>query len=489
MTEKIYDRRQTPTPCKWALNADTPSPHEHREHASRPKICKNILEAVGHTPMVRINNITAKDNIQCEVLVKCEFLNPGGSVKDRIGVRMIEDAESKGIIRPGFTLIEPTSGNTGIGLAVTAAAKGYRLIVTLPEKMSQEKSDTMKALGAEIIRTPTEAAFDSPESHICTAERLEKELPDSKILDQYSNVSNPLAHYDFTAEEIIDQCDGRIDYCVIGAGTGGTLTGISRKLKEKLPNVQIVGVDPEGSIIASPETDTASTYKVEGIGYDFVPRVCYTECVDRWFKSSDQNSFLTSRRLIKEEGLLVGGSSGSAMWAALELAKELPSDKRVVVVLPDSIRNYMTKFINDQWMVENGFIVPTDEEFETHGKLVRDMELNTCQSVSPFMTCADALEVMRSNHYDQLPVVDGGSILGVVTIGNISAKLASRRVKKTDPVNSFMYKSTRIVTMDTPLSLLVNIFESNHFVLVNTGQYIAVVTPVDLIKYLETLES
>jgi len=209
-----------------------------------------ILENIGNTPMVRINHITKVEGVTCEVLAKCEYFNAGGSVKDRIGRRMVEDAEKSGRIKPGDTLIEPTSGNTGIGLALAAAVKGYKMIITLPEKMSQEKVDVLKALGAQIIRTPTEAAWDAPESHIGVAKKLNKEIPNSHILDQYSNPSNPLAHYDGTAEEIIDQCGGKVDVVVLTAGTGGTITGIARKLKEKVPNVKIVGVDPDGSILA-----------------------------------------------------------------------------------------------------------------------------------------------------------------------------------------------------------------------------------------------
>jgi len=245
-------------------------------------------------------------------------------VKDRIGKRMIEDAELSGRIKPGDTLIEPTSGNTGIGLALAAALKGYRMIITLPEKMSNEKVDVLKALGAEIIRTPTEAAFDSPESHIGVAKRLNKEIKNSHILDQYGNPSNPLAHYDGTATEILNQCDGKIDAIVMTAGTGGTITGVARKIKEQLPNCKIVGVDPTGSILAQPDSlnGRIGSYKVEGIGYDFIPTVLDRSLVDEWIKTEDKESFLMSRRIIKEEGLMVGGSSGSVMVAALKYAKK-----------------------------------------------------------------------------------------------------------------------------------------------------------------------
>ena len=310
--------------------------------------------------MVRVSRLSSREGLQCDLLVKCEFFNAGGSVKDRIGRRMIEDAERSGRIRPGDTLIEPTSGNTGIGLALTAAVKGYKMIITLPQKMSQEKVDVLNALGAEIIRTPTEAAWDAPESHIGVAKKLQEETPNSHILDQYKNPSNPLAHYETTAEEIWDQCDGKVDMVVMSAGTGGTITGVARRLKELNPNIKIIGVDPHGSILAQPEDLTSEgvgTYKVEGIGYDFLPLVLDRSVVDHWVKTRDGESFIMARRLIREEGLLCGGSSGATMAGALQAVRELgladdPS-KRVVVLLADSIRNYMTKHLNDAWMAAN----------------------------------------------------------------------------------------------------------------------------------------
>lgn len=325
-----------------------------------PKIMSSILEHIGRTPLVRINAITRDEGIQCEVLAKCEWFNAGGSVKDRIGYRMIADAEASGRIAPGATLIEPTSGNTGIGLALTAAVKGYKMIITLPEKMSKEKVDVLKALGAEIIRTPTEAAFDSPESHIGVAKKLESELENAHILDQYANPSNPLAHYEGTAEELLYQCDGKIDYLVASAGTGGTITGIAKKLKEKIPDIKIIGVDPHGSILAQPDSLNTrnDSYAVEGIGYDFIPDVLKRDLIDEWIKTEDKSSFIMARRLIRQEGLLCGGSSGATMHAAIEFIKQqqIPAGKRVVVLLADSVRNYMTKFLSDEWMVERGFM-------------------------------------------------------------------------------------------------------------------------------------
>jgi len=312
-------------------------------------ILNNILDNVGRTPIVRLNKIGA--DLKCNLLGKCEYFNPGGSVKDRIGKQMIEDAEQKGLIKPGDTLIEPTSGNTGIGLALAAAIKGYKMIITMPEKMSKEKEVVLKALGAEIVRTPTEAAWDSPESHIGVAKSMKQEIPNSHILDQYGNLSNPLAHYNYTATEILDDLNNNISMLVAGVGTGGTITGIAKKLKENNPNIVIVGVDPYGSILGG-GTDIFS-YKVEGIGYDFFPDVLNNKLIDKYIKINDEDSFKMARRVIKEEGLLVGGSSGGAVWAALQAAKQLDEDENCLVILPDSIRNYLSKFVDDEWMLNN----------------------------------------------------------------------------------------------------------------------------------------
>ncbi|CAH0756422.1 unnamed protein product [Diatraea saccharalis] len=285
-------------------------PHIVKPLDRRQKIQPDILHAIGNTPLVKLSTIPKEEGIQCEMYAKCEFVNPGGSVKDRIAYRMVLDAEQRGILKPGKSvIIEPTSGNTGIGLALASAVKGYRCIIVLPEKMSDEKVNTLLALGAEIVRTPTEAASSDPDSNIMVAQRLSKEIPDAVVLDQYNNPCNPLAHYDSTAEEILWSLDDDVDMVVMGAGTSGTASGVGHKIKERCPNCVIVGVDPYGSILAQPDEVNVTDvqyYEVEGIGYDFLPRSLDRAIIDQWVKCNDVDSLQMARRLIKDEGLLCG---------------------------------------------------------------------------------------------------------------------------------------------------------------------------------------
>jgi cystathionine beta-synthase len=478
------DLENSATTCPYRVETGSKqagNPHIMIGRKQKPKIMDTVLDNIGNTPLVRLNKVSS--GLKCELLAKCEFFNAGGSVKDRIGLRMIEDAERSGRIKKGDTLIEPTSGNTGIGLALAAAVKGYKMIITLPEKMSQEKVDVLKGLGAEIYRTPTEAAWDAPESHIGVAKKLNAEIPNSHILDQYANPSNPLAHYEGTAEEIWEQCEGRVDMVVICAGTGGTIAGVARRLKELNPDIEVVGVDPHGSILAQPDSLNQSgvgTYKVEGIGYDFIPRVLDRSVVDRWLKSEDTSSFLMSRRLIREEGLLCGGSSGSAVVGALEAAKNLKEGQRCVVLLADGVRNYMTKFLNDSWMYENGF---TDEEtyFSKQTvvgwwseKRVADLVLNNPITVTPDVPCSDAIRIMTSNGFDMVPVQsqEDGKVLGIITEQNLTSMITRGRVQPEDHASKVMYKQFKQVHLNTKLGHLATMFDRDSYALVVAEQVI-----------------
>lgn len=455
-----------------------------------PPVMDSILENIGNTPLVRLNRLPQSLGLECAVYAKCEYFNAGGSVKDRIALRMVEAAEKEGRIKPGHSvLIEPTSGNTGIGLALVGAVKGYRTIITLPEKMSSEKVSVLKALGAEIIRTPTSAAWDSPESHIGVARRLEKEIPGGVILDQYSNPNNPLAHEHGTALEIVRQTEkveGSLKAVIAGAGTGGTITGISRGIRSAHGDkVKIVAADPEGSILAYPDTlndaSNGKPYKVEGIGYDFIPEVLAQKEVDHWYKTNDLDAFYWARRLIQEEGLLVGGSSGSAM-AALERTchdLKLSSGDAVVVILPDSIRSYLSKFVDDDWLAANDLLPPSPPLTEpgalqqpngTHDRkasidslppspttakkqqdeyanaTIADLRLKPIQTIAAQATIDDAIELMRDKGYDQVPVTSatGKRLVGLVTLGNCLSFLSSHRISITDPVSEVMFSFSKL---------------------------------------------
>ena len=311
----------------------------------------SLLDLVGNTPLLRLTRIGA--GLRGELLAKLEMLNPGGSVKDRIGIRMIEAAEDAGLLGPGGTIVEPTSGNTGVGLAIAAARKGYRCIFTMPDKMSQEKILLLRAYGAEVVIAPTAVPPDSPESYYRVADRLTEEIPGAFQPNQYFNEENPRAHYETTGPELWRQTEGRITHLVAGVGTGGTITGTGRYLKEKNADITIVGADPEGSLYTGTE---ARPYLVEGIGEDFIPETFDPDVVDRWITVSDRDSFVTARRLTREEGLLVGGSCGTAVYAALQIAPEVGPDDVIVVILPDSGKAYLSKVYSDTWMLQYGFL-------------------------------------------------------------------------------------------------------------------------------------
>lgn len=324
-------------------------------------VMNGIVETIGRTPLVRLSRIAPDSGV--EILAKVEYFNPGGSVKDRIGLAMIKEAESRGALGPGATIVEATAGNTGIGLAISAAYKGYRMVFVVPDKMSAEKVDILKAYGAEVVITPTAVPPSHPDYYVNRAKAIAKRTPNSFVPDQFSNAANPEAHYRSTGPEIWHQCAGRLDFFVAGMGTGGTITGVARFLKEKNPQVRIVGVDPQGSVYAEYKRQgtigVAGSYKVEGIGEEFIPRTMDMDLVDEVMTVADKDAFLTARALARMEGILAGGSSGAAVYAAMQVARDLGKQgrgKRIVALLPDTGRNYLTKIYSDDWMKANGFM-------------------------------------------------------------------------------------------------------------------------------------
>jgi cystathionine beta-synthase len=368
------------------------------------QVLDSILEAVGHTPLVRLHRITA--GLKPTILAKVETLNPGGSVKDRIGLKMIDDAERRGLLRPGGTIVEPTSGNTGHALAIAAALKGYRMIFVMADKQSPEKIALLRAYGAEVVVCPTAVPRDSPESYYSVAERLSKEIPGAYQPNQYFNAMNPEAHYETTGPELWEQTEGKIDVLVGGLGTGGTMTGTGRYLKEQKPSIMLIGADPEGSLYSG---DTIKPYKVEGIGEDFIPGTIDLELFDRIVRVSDRDSFLTARRITREEGMLVGGSAGTAMFAALEVARGMKAGTLMVVILPDTGRNNMGKIYSDEWMRQNGFLERFPMQRVQDVVISPHREIPELITVSSKETVGRAIDLLQEYGISQMPVTDDGA--------------------------------------------------------------------------------
>jgi cystathionine beta-synthase len=365
------------------------------------QVADSLVELVGNTPLVRMSRFSA--GVAPTLLAKVEYLNPGGSVKDRIGLAMITAAEDAGHLRPGGTIVEPTSGNTGAGLAIVAAQRGYKCVFVMPDKMSQEKIDLLRAFGAEVVVCPTAVEPDDPRSYYRTADRLSEEIPGAFQPNQYFNPANPEAHYRTTGPEVWDQTDGEIDVFVAGVGTGGTISGTGRYLKEQNPDVLIVGADPEGSLYSG---DEARPYLVEGVGEDFMPDTFDPAMVDRYVRVSDRDSFLTARRVTREEGILVGGSCGTAAWAALQVAADYPADATIVVLLPDTGRNYLSKIFSDDWMAANGFLDKTGIGAKLAGVIDRKRgDLPPIVHVHPDEPVREAIATLHRYSVSQMPVV------------------------------------------------------------------------------------
>jgi cystathionine beta-synthase len=389
-----------------------------------------LTELVGNTPLVRLERIVPAG--AATLLAKLEFMNPGGSIKDRIAITMVEAAEREGKLKPGGTIVEPTSGNTGVGLAIAAAIKGYRCIFVMPDKMSQEKIALLRAYGAEVVITPTAVEHDSPESYYSVSDRLAEEIPGGFKPDQYSNMSNPEAHYRVTGPEIWEQTDGGdVDAIVVSVGTGGTISGLGRYFKERRPEVLIVGADPEGSVYTARSDDDLHPYLVEGIGKDTWPKTMDPDVVDEWIRVGDRESFLWARRLAREEGILAGGSGGTSLVAALEIAKRLGQGKRVLTMIPDSGRNYLSKFYDDNWMLEHGFLerqapLPSVEEVlrAKHGG-----DLPAFVTISAHQKVGEGIDTMQRYSISQVPVVRDGECESLAdVIGSLQDRALLERV-------------------------------------------------------------
>ena len=391
------------------------------------QVLGSILEAVGHTPLVRLHRIAA--GVRPTILAKVETLNPGGSVKDRIGLRMIEAAEQAGLLKPGGTIVEPTSGNTGHALAIAAALKGYRMIFVMADKQSPEKIALLRAYGAEVVVCPTAVPRDSPESYYSVAERLSQEIPGAYQPNQYFNQANPDAHYETTGPEIWEQTEGKVDVVVGGLGTGGTMTGAGRFLKQQKPALMLVGADPEGSLYSG---DTIKPYKVEGIGEDFIPGTIDLSLFDRIVRVSDRDSFLMARRITREEGILVGGSAGTAMKAALEVARDLDASNLIVVILPDTGRNNMSKIYNDEWMRQNGFLERFPRQLVHDVVVSREREMPELITVSSKEKVGRAIDLLQEYGISQMPVTEDGSGSAQRLVGSIQERTLLDRVYR-DP--------------------------------------------------------
>lgn len=448
---------------------------------------ETILSTIGRTPLVKINKLSK--GYKPLILAKVEFFNPGSSVKDRIGAGIIEEAEREGRLKPGGTIVEATSGNTGLGLAIAAAVKGYKCVFTMPDKMSIEKIQLLRAFGAEVIVTPTAVPHDSPESYTEVAKRVVRETPNSILANQYYNPRNPEAHYNTTGPEVWDQTGGQIDYFVVAIGTGGTITGAGRYLKEKNPHIKVIGIDPKGSVLreyfyTKKYPPVFKTYQVEGIGQDYVPGVLNFEYVDEVIEVTDKESFLMGRRLTREEGLFVGGSAGTAMAGALKVAERLSEKDVMVVLLPDTGERYLSKMYNDDWMRENRYLVP--EKITVRYVLEGKKGVPNVVAVDPVATVRKALDLIKDHNISQLPVIDKGKSVGSVEESDLMGAVIDNPAQFDAPVSSLMKAPFPNVHIDDAINAAIAYLSKKEpAVLVEEeSKIVGVVTRYDVIEYM-----
>jgi len=450
-------------------------------------IRRNILETIGRTPLVRLNKVAV--GVKPNILAKLEFFNPGGSIKDRVGEYIIRKAEEKGLLKPGGTIIEATSGNTGMGLAIVAAVKGYKTIFVMPDKMSDEKIQNLRAFGARVVVTPTAVEPEDPRSYYSVAKKLVDVTPHSFYANQYHNPDNPEIHYLQTGPEIWDQTDGEVDALIVGVGTGGTISGIGKCLKEKNPKIKVVGVDPKGSVLKE-YFDTGKiasrpkTYKIEGIGEDFLPSNVHFKIIDEFVQVEDKESFLMGRELLLKEGIYVGVSSGSAVVGALKYAKAHPEMKNIVVIMPDSGNRYLSKMFNDNWMRENGLLetpLHTDSVEDLLGNLVYREVIQAAHTD----TINDVVARMKEKSISQMPVFADGKLIGVIDESDIIMPLCSGLVRPGDRIVNFVKPSVLMVSLDDRLQKLSELFQKGFVALVNDRKgHLRIITKFDFIEYL-----
>ena len=443
----------------------------------------NILDVVGRTPLVRLNRIN--QGLKPTIYVKVEYLNPGGSVKDRIAINMIDEAEKRGDLKPGGTIIEGTSGNTGMGLALVAAVRGYKVIFTTTDKQSKEKVDLLKALGAEVIVCPTAVEPDDPRSYYSIAKKLASEIPNSYYPNQYDNADNPTTHYHTTGPEIWDDTEGKITHFVAGMGTGGTLSGTGRYLKDQNPDIKVIGVDPIGSLyheyFHKGTVGKAHTYVVEGIGEDIFPTTMHFDVMDDCLQVTDRDCFLVARRLARQEGIFSGGSAGAAIWGGLEVAKHLNEDDLMVILVPDTGRQYMSKVFNDEWMRDNQYLGPAIKV--SAGECVRaKSRFKELHFVNPYDNAHEVMARMEELDISQMPVFEDGKPMGSITEDNLVTLVLQGYDLRHTEIREVMESSFPIVEHHTPIDQITGLLRGDTpAVFVKMGNGFEIITKYDVV--------